>query len=65
MTRKDYIAIAQVLSDLQPARRGEAADHHFQILVSMADYLATDNDRFDRSRFLEAASGEGALHYGA
>lgn len=51
MTRKHYIAIAQILreADLAQSDREELAER-------LADYFATDNDAFDRKRFMEAAA---------
>lgn len=60
MTRKDYIAIAEALTDsqLSNARSLEEAQHwHAQwstCVVTIADVLAADNPRFDRQRFYAA-----------
>lgn len=47
MSKKHYIAIAAILKNAETV--GEAT-------VKLADYLAKDNSRFDRSRFLAAAA---------
>lgn len=49
MTRKDYIAIAEVFFLSK-----EAEDDLDNCARRMADTLATDNARFDRQRFLVA-----------
>ena len=45
MTRKDYVLIAEVFSRFT---EGE------EIARALAGALASDNDRFDRTRFLKA-----------
>jgi hypothetical protein len=58
MTRKDYVAIATALvraraaCETQNQRRGVA-----HAVATIADALAADNARFDRSRFARAAEG--------
>ena len=59
MTRKDYIAIAAVFNArAQMARNiqnsASRLTHYTEIMGDMADMLARDNARFDRSRFLKA-----------
>jgi hypothetical protein len=51
MTRKDYVMLAEVVKNLD-----EVIDEYaLEVLANnMADALAADNDRFDRSRFLSA-----------
>lgn len=49
MTKKDYIAIAEVLN----ANRAD-----MPLVLDMADMLSEDNARFDRSRFVEASTIE-------
>lgn len=56
MTRKDYVLIAQTLSDLMKDFNNCGDDSVSLSLVAeeLADTLATDNPRFDRARFLVA-----------
>lgn len=70
MSKKDYQAIARAVYRLHvdyDAKRGDgtylwdegAVAHgakrmHKMIIAALADVLAADNPRFDRSRFLEA-----------
>ena len=56
MTRKDYVLIAQTLSDLMKDFNNCGDDSVSLSLVAeeLADTLAKDNPRFDRARFLEA-----------
>lgn len=57
MTKKDYIAIAKVISDERnhPASGSKAAQVTCDRLAHrFADMLASDNPRFDRARFLQA-----------
>jgi len=51
MTRKDYVMLAEVVKNLD-----EVIDEYaLEVLAgNMADALAADNDRFDRTRFLSA-----------
>jgi len=64
MTRKDYIAIAAALkaawapqwaTDIMPTSPEEM---RLDIIGRLADHLANDNPRFDRSRFLSACGIE-------
>lgn len=60
MTHKDYVKIAAALAD---ARAQFPDDAHARVGVnlaeaSIADVLAADNPRFDRSRFHAAATGQ-------
>lgn len=65
MTRKDYQVLASALHDVQPElitssddRYGAAYGNQWQACVSaIADALAKDNPRFDRTRFLVACNG--------
>ena len=58
LTRKDYEAIAQVIS----GNRCEIVDSEQDpqgfalhgVAGELADYMASDNPNFDRSRFLKA-----------
>jgi hypothetical protein len=48
MSKKDYIAIAEVLN----------ANHAtLETVLDMADMLEDDNERFDRDRFVRASTG--------
>jgi hypothetical protein len=51
MTRKDYVAVSEILSDYREVMEG---DEYFSICVDFAKYMARDNDRFDMKRFMEA-----------
>jgi hypothetical protein len=51
MTRKDYVMIAQVISESQGLTRSDIID---TVAERLADALAIDNPRFDRARFLAA-----------
>lgn len=56
MTRKHYNAFAELLELYRPANSDAAvlpADYR-QLVRSIADLFAEDNDRFDRARFLAA-----------
>lgn len=56
MTRKDYVLIADTLSNLMKDFNNGGDDSVSLSLVAqeLADTLATDNPRFDRARFLTA-----------
>jgi hypothetical protein len=65
MTRKDYIAIAAVIKgigDSTPTPHYITPDTRESVLATVADALAdvmaTDNDQFDRKRFLAACGVE-------
>jgi len=60
MTKKHYEAIAAAIRSGQEARRGSAtsASTHYQIATACANYLASQNPRFDRARFLKACGVE-------
>jgi len=49
MTRKDYIAAAEKVSQEKPAIRKK-------LFEFLADLFAGDNPRFDRERFREACN---------
>ena len=53
MTRKDYIATAEILKTYS-----EAMDYFFfeDLVNDFADMFAEDNDRFNRVRFVEACN---------
>lgn len=56
MTKKDYIAIAEVLRELGNAgvRSFDSAEDCIAIAHAFADILQRDNPRFDRARFVLA-----------
>jgi hypothetical protein len=56
MTRKDYVAIAEILANYHREGMVHQADLIDAIAADFARLLANDNPRFDRERFL-AASG--------
>ena len=51
MTRKDYVAVSNILSDYQ-----EVMDpvEYLTMCRDFAKYMAQHNERFDSKRFLEA-----------
>jgi hypothetical protein len=52
MTRKDYIAVSDILSEYAPlVNQPELFD---QMVNDFADYMQDDNDRFLRTRFIDA-----------
>jgi hypothetical protein len=53
MTRKDYVILADVLAKF--TAEGGVVVERDAIAYDLADALALDNPRFDRSRFLVAA----------
>ena len=54
MTRKDYILIAEVLKNF-PTYAEQPTDDRDAMAYDFADRLASENPRFDRTRFLIAA----------
>jgi hypothetical protein len=58
VTRKDYILIARALNSSRIAvigKREEDFESGRKLACqALADYLETDNSRFDRERFLKA-----------
>jgi hypothetical protein len=56
MTRKDYEAIASVVSYVGDMYQSQQNEYEAILTLAegLADTLARDNARFDRSRFLEA-----------
>ena len=56
MTRKDYVAIAQILKDANVVWRGETNVETclMNVCKNFALVLSSDNPRFDRARFLQA-----------
>lgn len=51
MTRKDYIAVSNILVEY---RQSMYAEDYLDLCVDFAKYMALDNERFDATRFLEA-----------
>lgn len=52
MTRRDYVAVSDILSEYAPLfEQHELFD---QMVDDFADYMAEDNERFLREKFVEA-----------
>jgi hypothetical protein len=52
MTRRDYIAVSDIFSEYAPLiEQHELFD---QMVNDFADYMADDNDRFLRTKFIDA-----------
>ena len=51
MTRKDYIAVANILSNYQEVIE---ADEYYQMVMDFGKMMKLDNTRFDLSRFVMA-----------
>jgi hypothetical protein len=51
MTRKDYIAVSNILKEYKQAM---FAEDYVDIVHDFANYMRKDNDRFDSARFAEA-----------
>lgn len=60
LTRKHYVMLAKALWSAEPNRRrhDQAEDTWLDCVESIATYLAADNPRFDRARFIQAAQGD-------
>ena len=60
MTRKDYVAIARVISDGALINCATEKEQHMntatraKIAYQLADVMGRDNPRFDGARFLKA-----------
>lgn len=54
MTRKDYIATADILDVLVATATDETIGDILDAVDAFADMFAKDNERFDRTRFLNA-----------
>lgn len=54
MTRKDYVATADILDTLVATVEGEALEAVLDAVDEFAKMFAKDNDRFDRTRFINA-----------
>lgn len=64
MSKKDFIAIAAILAgDFATATAAEKGKV-WCLTLSLADYFASSNSRFDRSKFYSAVLGT-ADHYSA
>ena len=55
MTRKDYVAIAKVISSV-PSDTPDEGAIRAAIAHELADYMEYDNPNFNRSKFIEACS---------
>ena len=51
MTRKDYVAVAEILSDYQEVIE---FDEYYQMVMDFGKMMKLDNERFDLSRFMIA-----------
>ena len=51
MTRKDYVKVAQILSDYQEVIE---ADEYYSMVMDFGKMMKLDNTRFDLSRFMVA-----------
>ena len=54
MTRKDYVATADILETLVATVEGDALNAVFDAADEFAQMFANDNPRFDRTRFVNA-----------
>ena len=54
MTRKDYIATADILDTLVATATEESMPSILDAIDEFADMFKRDNERFDRTRFLNA-----------
>lgn len=54
MTRKDYVATADILDTLVSTVSEENLPEVLDAVDAFADMFAKDNERFDRTRFLDA-----------
>jgi len=54
MTRKDYIATADILDVLVSTATDETIGDVLDAVDAFADMFANDNPRFDRKRFVNA-----------
>ena len=51
MTRKDYVAVAEILSNYQDVIE---ADEYYEMVMDIGKMMKLDNIRFDLSRFMLA-----------
>ena len=54
MTRKDYIATAEILDVLVSTATEESLPNILDAVDEFAEMFKKDNERFDRTRFLNA-----------
>lgn len=54
MTRKDYVATADILDTLVSTVSEDSLPDVLDAVDAFADMFAKDNERFDRTRFLDA-----------
>lgn len=54
MTRKDYVATAEILGVLVASVDGKALEAVLDTVDEFAEMFKKDNERFDRTRFLNA-----------
>lgn len=54
MTRKNYIAIAQILGEGCKGKTAEQLNEYLEMVDKMMGYLWQDNNAFDRQRFIDA-----------
>lgn len=63
MTRKDYVSTAEILSDYRRTFYSvseKTADAFDELVNDFAQMFADDNERFMRSKFVDACLGEDA-----
>lgn len=59
MTKKDYVAIAAVFTELLDEGHPARVEDGVKMTANrMSDMLARDNPRFDRNRFLAACAAK-------
>jgi hypothetical protein len=51
MTRKDYVAVSNILSNYQDVMD---SDDYYEMVMDFGTMMRMDNDRFDLSRFMSA-----------
>lgn len=56
MTKKDYVAIAEILSDYHPFDMENTAVG--DLFDALCKYFKQDNPRFDKEKFMEAVCGK-------
>ena len=54
MTKKDYIAIAEIIKTKLDQDEITETSLIFKFIQSMADYFEQDNPRFNRGKFIHA-----------
>ena len=55
MTRKNFIALAQIANNVKHSKLS-IENTAYALQVELADYLATQNSRFNRDKFLDACN---------